>query len=102
MPKKDIIFGIILAALLVIFLAPFASRHPDGLEKIAQEEGLSEKEKSLLPAVIPGYSLPGIKNEKISVVIAGILGVVVVFFTVYLLGVLIKKIPAFRQAEKKY
>lgn len=91
MPKKEIIFSIILAALLVIFLIPFASRHPDGLEKIAQDKGFLEKEKSLLPAVISGYSLPGINNEKLSVVIAGILGIVIAFSAAYLLSILMRK-----------
>lgn len=103
MPKKDIIFGIILTALLMIFLAPFASKRPDSLERIAQDRGFLGKEKSLLPAVIFGYSLPGIKNEKLSVIIAGILGVIIVFLVSYFISVLIRKVPhLLRLAGKKH
>lgn len=103
MRKKDIIFGILLAALLVIFIAPFASKHPDGLERIAQDKGFLEKEEARLPAVISGYSFPGIKNERLSVIIEGILGVIIVFFVSYFLSVLIRKVPhLLRQAGKKH
>lgn len=103
MRKKDIIFGIILAVCLVIFIAPFASKHPDGLKRIAQDKGFLEKEKAQLPAVISGYLLPGIKNEKLSVIIAGILGVIIVFLVSYFLSVLIRKVPhLLRQAGKNH
>lgn len=91
MPKKDIFFGIIFAVLLVIILSPFASRHPGGLERIAQDKGFLEKEKAQLPAVMSGYSFPGIKNERLSVVIAGILGIAMVFSAAYLLSILMRK-----------
>ena len=91
MRKKDIIFGIILAVCLVIFIAPFASKYPDGLERIARDKGFLEKEEARLPAVISGYSFPGIKNEKLSAIIAGILGVIIVFLAGYFLSGLICK-----------
>lgn len=91
MPKKDIIFGIILAVLLVIFIAPYATKHPDGLERIAQDKGFLGKEEARLPAVISGYSFPGIKNERLSVVIAGILGIAIAFSAAYLLSILMRK-----------
>lgn len=95
MCKRDIIFGIILAVSLVIFLSPFASKQPDGLERVAQDKGFLKQEKTLLPAVIANYLFPGIKNEKLAVVIAGILGVIIVFSASYLLGAVIKKLKKY-------
>lgn len=91
MRKRDIVFGIMIAVFLVFFLSPFASKLPDGLEKAAQDQGFLRQEKRWLPALMAGYFFPGIKNEKSAVVIAGILGIAVVFFVSYLFGVLIKK-----------
>lgn len=89
--KKEIIFGILIAVFLAVFISPYASKLPDGLERIAQDKGFLEHEKRLLPGVITDYFFPGIKNEKLAVRIAGILGVGIVFLVSYLLGVLIKK-----------
>lgn len=91
MKKREIIFAVIIAVFLVIFLSPLASKLPDGLNKVAQDKGFLEKTKTLSPPVIPGYLFPGIKNEKLSVIIAGIFGVAIAFFISYLLAALIKK-----------
>lgn len=71
-------WGIILVAALIIaaFLSPFASPHPDGLERVAEDLAFSEKGQS--PAVqfspMPDYTITAIRSEKVSTALAGIVG----------------------------
>lgn len=73
--KKEIIFGLFVALFLAIIVSPFASPWPDGLERVAGES----ETHPILPAIIPDYVFPGIKNEKIATSIAGMFGALIVF-----------------------
>ena len=93
MKKKDIILGILIAVSLVIFISPFAAKSPDGLKKIARERGFLQKAnlKPFLASWLPDYLYPGIKNEKLAVIIAGTAGVIIVFILSYIFALMIKK-----------
>ena len=91
MKKKWVVFAIIIAVFLVIFLSPLASKLPDGLQRVAQDKGFLEKTRTLSPPVIPGYLFPGIKNEKLAVIAAGIVGILIVFIISYFIALLIRK-----------
>jgi len=71
-------FGLGIALLLTIF-SPLASAHPDGLEWVAEQEGFLETAKEPLYNIIPDYVFPGISNEALATVIAGIIGTILVF-----------------------
>ena len=85
MRKKDIIIGIGIALFLAFFISPFASKSPDGLEKVAQTKGFIDKEKEpLFLTPFAGYQVKGIKSEKVSTPLAGVFGVILVFGAAYL------------------
>lgn len=92
MTKKNIILGLLIAIALAVFISPFASSFPDGLEKVAERLGFIEKGEGepLVSSPIPDYHFPGIKNEKIATAIAGTGGTIIVFGLTYGLGKLIK------------
>ncbi len=73
--------GIIALALAV--LSPLASSHPDGLEWVAEQKGFLSQARSAVYQIIPDYSLPGISNAALSTILAGVIGVVVVFGIAY-------------------
>lgn len=79
---KIIIVSLILAGLI----APFASSSPDGLEKVAEEQGFIERAASFLTGLIPDYEVSFIGNEYLAVGLAGVIGVLIVFAVVYGLG----------------
>ena len=81
MGKKEIIFGIMAGIFVALILSPFASRWPDGLEKVAGDKGFLEKGevKPLLSSPLPDYTWPGVKNEKVSTAVAGLAGTLIVF-----------------------
>ncbi len=67
-----------LIAVLLTALAPLASTHPDGLEWVAEQLGFIETARPPIFQIIPDYVLPGISNEGLATILAGILGLMVV------------------------
>lgn len=70
--------GLALALLLAV-ASPLASANPDGLEWVAEQKGFLDTAQGPLYDIIPDYVLPGIGNEALATILAGILGVLVVF-----------------------
>ncbi len=70
--------GLAIAMLLAI-ASPLASTHPDGLEWVAQQQGFINKAQAAPIHLISGYVLPGVSNEALATILAGIVGVVIVF-----------------------
>jgi len=76
--------GLILALLLGVFLSPFASAFPDGLEKVAEVKGFlsaSDGSQSWTASPLPDYSTPGVGAEGLSTSLAGLIGTLAVFLT---------------------
>jgi cobalt/nickel transport system permease protein len=82
--------GLAIAAVIAILAANFASGDPDGLDSVAIQKGFEEAAKEPGFQVLPGYTIPGI-DGTVSTVIAGILGVAVVFAIVFLVGRLLAR-----------
>ncbi len=72
------IFGLGIAAVLAV-LSPLASAHPDGLEWVAEQKGFLEAARTPLYNLIPDYVFPGISNEALATIVAGIFGMLIVF-----------------------
>ena len=77
--------GLGIAALVVVVLAPLASRDPDGLERVAEDKGFLEHAQDAVYTVIPDYTVPGLEGS-LSTVVAGLIGVAIVFAVMYLVG----------------
>ena len=65
-------------ALAVTLLAPLASPHPDGLERVAEDAGFIAAAQDARYEIIPDYVLPGISNEALATIAAGVVGTLVV------------------------
>jgi cobalt/nickel transport system permease protein len=65
-------------ALAVTLLAPLASPHPDGLERVAEDLGFIRAAREAPYQVIPDYVLPGLSNEALATIAAGIVGTLIV------------------------
>ena len=70
--------GALLLALAVTLLSPLASSHPDGLERVAEDQGFIDTAQDAPFEVIPDYTFPGIANEAAATIVAGIVGVLIV------------------------
>ena len=69
--------GLVLALVVALF-APLASPHPDGLERVAEDVGFIERAQDAPYTIIPDYVVPGISNEALATIVAGLLGTVIV------------------------
>jgi cobalt/nickel transport system permease protein len=77
--------GIGIALAVAIFLSPFASDHPDGLEFVGEKLHFLPSDGAAsprpFPAPIPDYELkiPGLEHLKLATSAAGLVGTLVVF-----------------------
>jgi len=88
--------GLGISLLVALFLSPFASTSPDGLEKVAEMKGFKERgERWRLwkHAPLQEYAIPWIKNEKVSTALSGIVGTVAIFLIAFGLGRWMKRSP---------
>lgn len=76
----------IAAALLVglglaIFVSPFASSSPDGLEKVAETEGFdgAAQDHDMGDGPLADYGVKGVDDEKLGTGVAGLIGTLVTF-----------------------
>jgi ABC-type Fe3+ transport system permease subunit len=76
--KRWWIIGLIIA-LAVTVLSPLASPWPDGLERVAENEGFMDRALEPVFQIVPDYVLPGVPNEDLATILAGIIGVLIVF-----------------------
>ena len=79
---------------LIFLIIPFTSQKPDGLEKVSKDTvGFIKKDdfKPSVDALLPGYTVPGIKHRFDSKRYAGIIGVFVVFGISVFVGYLLRK-----------
>jgi PDGLE domain-containing protein len=79
------ILGLAVAVLIVIVLAPLASSDPDGLERVAGDQGFLADAQHALFSIIPGYTVPGL-DGNLSTIVAGLIGVALVAGLLLLLG----------------
>ena len=86
--KELIGYGLLVSAGLAVFVAPFASSWPDGLERVAGAFGFESKavQPSVIPSPLPDYSIPGLHSAIASTVLTGIIGLILAFFLAYLLA----------------
>ena len=76
--------------LLVAAFSPLASSSPDGLERVAEDMGFIDRAQEAPFQLIADYVFPGIGNEAVATILAGLIGTVVLFGVAYGLAWLLK------------
>jgi cobalt/nickel transport protein len=76
--KKFLAAGFLVSIFLAGVVSFYASSDPDGLEKVAEEIGFIEtaKDHTYADGVLADYGVKGIENERASVGVAGVIGVI--------------------------
>jgi PDGLE domain len=85
LPRWWWVVGLAIAAVVVIVLAPLASADPDGLERVATDEGFLDLGQDAPFSILPDYTVPGIEGNA-STILAGLIGVALVFGLMWLVG----------------
>jgi cobalt/nickel transport system permease protein len=76
-PKKLWIGGVVTALVLAGVVSFYASASPDGLEKVAADQGIDAKAEEHAAAGSPlaDYGVEGVETERLSGGLAGVIGV---------------------------
>ncbi len=77
--------GLAIAGIVAALAAAFASGDPDGLDSVAIEQGFEEAGREPGFSIIPDYVFPGL-DGTVATIIAGIVGIVIVFALMVVLG----------------
>ena len=72
-------YGALIFAFILAIFSPLASGSPDGLEKVAENKGFMELALAPVFNVFPDYAIPGIPNEVLATILAGIVGTLILF-----------------------
>jgi cobalt/nickel transport system permease protein len=88
----------LLIALALVLLAPLASSSPDGLERVAEDQGFIDTAKAPPYEVIADYLFPGVENQGAATILAGIVGTLLVFGIGYGLAYVIVSVRRSRRA----
>jgi cobalt/nickel transport protein len=81
-----ILSGLALALTIAAFLSPFASKDPDGLDRVSQDLEFDQKSSPDSPTkqipltqIFAEYSFKAIPNQQVSTALAGVTGTLVTF-----------------------
>jgi cobalt/nickel transport system permease protein len=92
--------GLAMAGLIVVLLVPLASPHPDGLERIAEDQGFLGQAQTALFSILPDYTVPGLEDTAVTTIAAGLIGVVLVFLAMWGLGALLTRRRRAAQSDR--
>jgi hypothetical protein len=80
------VIGIAIAVLVVVVLAPLASSDPDGLERVAEDNGFIGQAQNIVGGLFGDYGIPGIEDPTVSTILSGLLGVGILLAVMFLVG----------------
>ncbi|CAN5654537.1 hypothetical protein BH10ACT1_BH10ACT1_34260 [soil metagenome] len=95
-----IVAGLVVAFALAFFVSPEASSEPDGLNKVAIDQGFDTAERPHHLAHTPtaGYAVDGVGNDRLATGLAGLMGVTVTFLLAGGLTLVVRRTAAHRSA----
>ncbi len=75
--KKIVQIGLVTSIFVAAVISFYASSNPDGLEFVAEQVGFlnTAKDSAVASSPLADYAFAGLENERISVALAGIIGV---------------------------
>ncbi len=79
--KLFVVAGLLVGLGIALFVSPFASSSPDGLEKVAEDKGFSDaaRDHAFAEGPLADYGVKGIGDERISTGMAGVIGTLITF-----------------------
>jgi cobalt/nickel transport system permease protein len=80
-----VIAGLVVT-LLAVLISPFASGNPDGLERVAEDIGFLNAGVDAPYQILPDYTIPFLGETGLSTVVAGVVGALVLFGLLVLIG----------------
>ncbi len=84
--SRAIWIGGLSIALILAVLSPLASSNPDGLERVAEDQGFLAAAQAPQYNLIPDYLVPGVSNEALATIVAGVIGALLVGAVAFLIA----------------
>ena len=81
--RKQIIMVTLIVVVFAVLL-PFASKNPDGLQKLVTDSGTNIEQA--WNGLMSGYSIASVGNGYVSTFLAGLFGILAVLAATFLLG----------------
>jgi cobalt/nickel transport system permease protein len=77
--KRFVLVGLLVSLVIAGFLSFYASSHPDGLEKVAADQGLdvTAVDSANADSSLADYGVAGVKDERVSGFLGGAIGVAI-------------------------
>jgi cobalt/nickel transport system permease protein len=88
-----VLLGLTVAVALVILVAPNANANPDGLERVAAEQGIDTGgvDHALADSPLADYGVDGVDHRYAGTWVAGLVGVAVAFTIVTALLLVVRR-----------
>lgn len=76
-----VLAGLLITLGLALFVSPWASSEPDGLERVAEDQGFREtaREHPLADSPVADYQVRGVEGERTSTALSGLIGTLLTF-----------------------
>jgi len=96
-----VLVGIGVALVLAFFVGPLASSEPDGLERVAIDQGFEQQaeEHAFAGGPLADYAVSGVDNSWLSTGLSGVVGVALCFL---LAGALVLVIKVTRARRRRH
>ena len=93
-----VVGALVVCLAVALLLAPEASSSPDGLERVAIDEGFADTatDHALADGPIADYAIRGVDDERWSTALAGVLGVIVTFAVAGGVFLIVRRVSASR------
>jgi cobalt/nickel transport system permease protein len=91
---SGLVYGLLTALGIALFVSPFACTWPDGLETVAAHLGFDHKSLSAAGPVFSNYKIPGVKSAALATALAGGVGTLLAFALALGLGRLLVRSAA--------
>lgn len=79
--------AIVIMIVALMVLIPFASTHPDGLEKVVESVGIEEP-KPIWKGLMPDYTFTAIEDSYFATLTSGLVGVFLVCSIAWIMGLM--------------
>jgi hypothetical protein len=78
--RRALVAVLVVTVGVAVLVAPFASSSPDGLEKVATDEGFADlaDDQAFADGPLADYSVAGVGHERLATAAAGFLGVALI------------------------
>jgi cobalt/nickel transport system permease protein len=84
-----IFYGLLVTLGLALFVSPYASSWPDGLDKVAEKFGFAGRAAVTVKAWFADYKIPGVSSTALATGLAGLSGAVIMFVFAWVTGQLL-------------